>query len=111
MRSKYLIAQNKTTADLLTQFFTRERELLPASKAAIYWDEIVSTDLHTNLNPQDVVQFWHDSSTGLLQQYLADTPATNTAIISACKYTSNHSWTNQALEWLGSIKPECPLQN
>ena len=81
--AKYLDSKNKTTTDLLNQFFVRERKLLPASKAAIYWDEIVSTDLHSSLNPNDVVQFWHDSSSGLLQQYLAETPATNTAIVSA----------------------------
>ena len=36
--------------------------------------------------PTDVVQFWHKGDSGLLETFLADTPTTNKAILSA--YTS-----------------------
>ena len=96
--ASYLKAHNKSAADILEQFFIRERELLDAAfhqqnttattagdvstKAARYWDEVVSAGLHTKLGPHDIVQFWHASSSGLLQQYLSATPPTNKAVIS-----------------------------
>jgi hexosaminidase len=72
---------------LIEEFLVRERTALNHSgRAAIYWDEVVSTGLHKSLQPKDVVQFWHKGNSGLLETFLTDTPATNTAILSA--YTS-----------------------
>jgi len=76
-------AHQLTTGTLLREFFLRERSAVPSGHNAIYWDEVVAQGLHKDLNPNDVVQFWHDSASGMLEQYLSETPASNTAIVSA----------------------------
>jgi hexosaminidase len=48
--------------------------------------QVVTAGLHTSLHAHDVVQFWHEGSSGLLATFLAETPSTNRAILSA--YTS-----------------------
>ena len=81
--ARYLKAHNLTTASLLKEFFIRERKGVPRGRSAIYWDEVVSAGLYPLLGKNDVVQFWHNSDDGLLQQYLNETPATNKALFSA----------------------------
>ena len=60
--------------------------MLESGVNAVYWDEVVSAGLHTTLGPDDIVQFWHKGDSGLLGQYLKETPYSNRAILSA--YTS-----------------------
>ena len=127
----YMRKNDLTFQDILETFFDRERALLHdaynnskilskknASAAAMYWDEVVTSGLHTRLEPGDVVQFWH-STTSLLQQYLRETPPTNTAIIST--YTDyyldcgsgnefgQHTWCDPYKTWR-SIFFSDPLQ-
>lgn len=54
----------------------------PESRDLLGWG-VVTANLTSSLAPHDVVQFWHDSASNLLQQYLATTPPTNRAILSA----------------------------
>ena len=87
----YMKANNLNVSTLLEEFFSRERDLLGeqtqgAGGRAIYWDEVVSQNLHKKLRPSDAVQFWHAGNSGLLEKYLRETPGSNTAILSA--YTS-----------------------
>jgi hexosaminidase len=82
----YLKENNLTVPEMLAQFFSRERKMLESGVNAVYWDEVVSAGLHTTLGPDDIVQFWHKGDSGLLGQYLKETPYSNRAILSA--YTS-----------------------
>jgi len=79
----YLKQHGMNTSGLLREFFAKERALLAHGKAAMYWDEVVTAGLHKSLQEGDIVQFWHDSSSGLLQQFLNETGPTNKAVISA----------------------------
>jgi len=84
---KFMKNNKLTNSSLLAGFFHRERSMLSsitgAPSSAIYWDEVVTAGLHKSLQPSDVVQFWHDSDTGMLAQYMKETPSTNKAIVSA----------------------------
>eukprot|EP00656_Telonema_subtile_P013402 TRINITY_DN16809_c0_g1_i5.p1 TRINITY_DN16809_c0_g1~~TRINITY_DN16809_c0_g1_i5.p1 ORF type:complete len:461 (-),score=97.09 TRINITY_DN16809_c0_g1_i5:88-1470(-) len=76
----YLAKHNMSTHDLLKEFMIKERAMVP--KPVIYWDEVVTSGLCPQLQPSDVVQFWHDNSVGMLSKYFSETPATNQAILS-----------------------------
>ena len=83
---EYMKLHDLNTSSLLREFFLRERKLVPSKHNTVYWDEVVTAGLHTQLHPEDVVQFWHKGNSGLLQEYLKSTPVSNRAILSA--YTS-----------------------
>ena len=70
-----------TEAELITQFFNREREMIPSGINTMYWNEVVNRNLQRNMKPGDIVQFWR-SGVGIAE-YLNASSKTNGAIVSS----------------------------